>query len=303
MRKTLWLLQAGLFYLGTWLVALVPQGLADRLASPVGMLLHRVLASRRRVAEQNIDSTLEYMRSQPEWSCPLPDAAAIAAAVFQGIGRSLLEVCRLYHGRGATLIGRIDVRGREHFEAACALDKGLVFLTGHCSNWELGALAFGKLFNVPVSVVARRQNNPYLNRMVERMRMSYDNSIIYKQNALRNMLSVIRKKGVVGLLVDQAVLPEEGCLISFLGRPAWASRVPVVLARKTGVPVLPVFMYREGDRYVIDIQPMLVFSDVGDEAAVQADVQRYSAEIERFIVRHPTDWYWVHRRWKRTEGL
>ncbi|MGE3259972.1 MAG: lysophospholipid acyltransferase family protein, partial [Geobacter sp.] len=132
---------------------------------------------------------------------------------------------------------------------------------------------------------------------------SYDNSIIYKQNALRNMLSVIRKKGVVGLLVDQAVLPEEGCLINFLGRPAWASRVPVVLARKTGVPVLPVFMYREGGRYVIDIQPMLVFSDVGDEAAVQADVQRYSAEIERFIVRHPTDWYWVHRRWKRTEGL
>lgn len=303
MRKTLWLLQAALFYLGTWLVAMVPQGMADRLALPVGMLLHRVLTSRRRVAEQNINSTLEYMRSQPEWNCPLPDAAAIASAVFQSIGRSLLEVCRLYHGRGAALVERIEVRGREHFEAARALDKGLVFLTGHCSNWELGALAFGKLFNVPVSVVARRQNNPYLNRMVERMRMSYDNSIIYKQNALRNMLSVIRKKGVIGLLVDQAVLPEEGCLISFLGRPAWASRVPVVLARKTGVPVLPVFMHREAERYVIDIQPMLVFSqDTGDDMT-QADVQRYSSVIEQAIIRHPADWYWVHRRWKRTEGL
>lgn len=303
MRKAVWLIQAALFYLGTWLVALVPQGVSDGLAKQTGWLLHRVLVTRRRVAEQNIDSTLAYMRSHPEWNCSLPDAAAIAYAVFLGIGRSLLEVCRLYHSRGTALIERIEVRGREHFEAARALDKGLVFLTGHCSNWELGALAFGKLFQVPVSVVARRQNNPYLNRMVERMRMSYENRIIYKDNALRNMLSVIRKKGVIGLLVDQAVLPEEGCLISFLGRPAWASRVPVVLARKTGVPVLPVFMHREGDRYVIDIQPMLVFSDVADDEAVQADVQRYSSVIERAIIRHPADWYWVHRRWKRAEGL
>lgn len=303
MRKTIWLIQAALFYLGTWLAALLPMRFAGQLGGLLGLVMHRLLPRRRQIAEQNIAKSLEFMRRQPEWHCELSDAPAITREVFRSIGRSLFETCRLYHGRGEKLISHVEVRGREHYEAARAQGKGMIFLTGHCGNWELGALAFGKLFNVPVSVVARRQNNPYLNRMVERMRMSYDNRIIYKDNALRNMLSVIRKKGVIGLLVDQAVMPEEGCLISFLGRPAWASRAPVVLARKTGVPVLPSFIHREGDRHVIEFEPALDFSQGNGEDALRADVQRYSATIERCITRHPTDWYWVHRRWKRTEGL
>lgn len=303
MRKIVWLVQAALFYLGTWLVAWMPERLASQLGGLVGLAMYRQLRRRRQIAEQNITASLAYMRQQPEWCCELSGAPAIAKEAFRSIGRSLTESCRLYHGRGEGVIARIEVRGREHYEAARAQGKGLIFLTGHCGNWELAALGFSALFNVPMAVVARRQNNPYLNRMVERMRTGYHNSIIYKDNALRTMLSVIRKNGVVGLLVDQAVVPAEGCLVSFLGRPAWASRAPVVLARKTGVPVLPSFIHREDDRHVIEFEPALDFSHGSDEDALQADVQRYSSAIERCIVRYPTDWYWVHRRWKRAEGL
>lgn len=303
MKQVVWLLQVVVLYGFTWLVALIPETFADRLGGRVGLVMYRLLGSRRRIAEQNIASTLDYLRSQPEWNCDLTTAEEIAREVFYNLGRSLVETCRLYHGKGAALIDRIEVRGREHYEAARAKGTGLIFLTGHCGNWELVALAYARLFNSQMSVVARRQNNPYLNRMVERMRMRYDNRVIYKDNALRNMIAVIRQKGVVGLLVDQAVLPEEGCLIRFLGRPAWASRAPVLLARKTGVAVVPAFIHREGDRHVIELQPALEFSPAADDDAMVADVQRYSSVIERFIVAHPTDWYWVHRRWKRTEGL
>lgn len=303
MKRVVWLLQVAILYGFTWLVALIPASAADRLGGGVGLAMYRLLGSRRRIAEQNIATTLEHMRSQPGWGCTLPDAAAIAREVFRNIGRSLVETCQLYHGRGAALIDRIEVRGREHYDAARARGKGLIFLTGHCGNWELSALAFARVFKTTMAVVARRQNNPYLNRMVERMRMRYDNRVIYKDNALRNMISVIRKNGVIGLLVDQTVLPEEGCLINFLGRKAWASKAPPLLARKTGVAVLPAFIHREGDRHVIEMCPALEFSHDADDDAVIADVQRYSAVIERFIVAHPTEWYWVHRRWKRTEGL
>lgn len=303
MRQITWLLQVTVLYCFTWVVALVPEQLSERFGVGVGLLMHRILASRRKIAEENIAHTLEYMRSQPEWSCPVATAQEIAREVFCNLGRSLVETCRLYHGRGDALIDRIEVRGREHYDAARAMGKGLIFLTGHCGNWELVALAYARLFNAPLSVVARRQNNPYLNQMVERMRMHYDNSIIYKDNALRNMISVIRKNGTVGLLVDQTVFPEEGYLIEFLGRKAWASKAPVLIARKTGVPILPAFIHREGKRHVIEIHaPILFDGDVGDQGW-QDDVKTYSKEIERFIVAHPTEWYWVHRRWKRTEGL
>ena len=303
MKSVIWLAQVALLYGFTRLVAAVPEKMADRLGTGAGLLMQRLLASRRRVAEENIGRVLKHLRAQPGWTCPLTTPEEIAREVFCNLGRSLVEACRLYHGKGDALIDRIEVRGREHYEAARAAGKGLIFLTGHCGNWELVALAYARIFNASMSVVARRQNNPYLNRMVERMRMQYDNRVIYKDNALKNMISVIRKNGTIGLLVDQTVFPEEGSLISFLGRPAWASKAPVLLSRKTGVAILPAFIHRAAGHHVIEIHPALQFDGDGSDEGWQQDVQAYSRMIEQFIIEHPTQWYWVHRRWKRTEGL
>lgn len=303
MKSMIWVIQVAVLYCFTWFVALLPQQLADSMGRGLGLLMRQVLAKRRKIAEDNIALSLQYMRSQPGWNCTLPDAQGIAKETFKNIGRALVEVCRLYHGHGTALINRIEFRGREHYDAARAKGKGLIFLTAHCGNWELMALAYAQLLDSSMSVVARRQNNPYLNTMVEKMRMRYNNRVIYKDNALKNMLSVIRKQGTVGLLVDQAVFPSEGCLISFLGRPAWASKAPVLLARKTGVPVLPAFIHLEGDHYMIDLYPELTFTGDSSPEGMKHDVQLYSSAIERFIIQHPTSWYWVHRRWKRTEGL
>ncbi|NJD39018.1 MAG: lysophospholipid acyltransferase family protein [Geobacter sp.] len=299
MKRVVWLLQTAVFYCFTWLVALMPERMSERVGTGLGLLMRRVLGKRRRIAEDNIARTLVYMRSQPGWNCTIPDAEGIARETFRNIGRALVEVCRLYHGHGVALINRTELRGKEHYDAARSKGKGMILLTAHCGNWELMALSHAQLLGSTMSVVARRQNNPYLNAMVEKMRMSYDNRVIYKDNALKNMLSVLRQQGTVGLLVDQAVFPEEGCLISFLGRPAWASKAPVLLARKTGIPVVPAFIHYTGDHYLIDLFPELVFSGDKSEEGWRADVQTYSSAIERFIIQHPTSWYWVHRRWKR----
>lgn len=303
MKNLLWLIQVCLFYIFTWLVAVVPERFVNTLGDKVGLLMRRFIGSRRRIAEQNIASTLEHMRSRDGWSCSVTTPEAIARQVFCSMGRSLVEVCRFYHRRGGGIISRLEIRGREHFDEAVAKGKGVIFLTGHCGNWELMALAYNHFFNSTMSVVARHQNNPYLHSMVEKMRSSYNNRVIYKDNAIRNIIGVLRKNGVVGMLLDQSVLPEEGCLISFLGRKAWASKAPVVIARKTGAAVLPAFVHREGDRHVCQIHPIIQFEDDPSDSGIVRDVQRYSAAIEQFIVEHPTDWYWVHRRWKRTEGL
>ena len=299
MKRLSWALQAAFFYLFTLMISCIPASLVPASGRLSGLCLFRLLPVRRKVAIDNIRQALPYMQQSPEWTSTLQSPEEIARNTFINLGISLVETCRLYHGKGANLIDSVEIRGREHYEAAKARGKGLIFLTGHCGNWELGALAFSHKINAPVSVVARRQNNPYLNTMVEKMRIQYQNRIIYKDNALRHMISVIRKEGIVGLLIDQAVFPEEGALIPFLGRTAWASKVPVVLARKTGVVVLPIFTHREGQRLVITVNPPCVFEGTDTDEGMAADVKRYSEYIERSIIAHPTDWYWVHRRWKR----
>lgn len=299
MKKFVWAIQASVFYLFTLTVALLPDRAIQPAGRLIGTLLAGLLRKRRNVAVENIRMTLPAMTRHPHWRHPQQSAEDISRTMFHHLGMSLVETCRLYHGKGNEIIARVEVRGREHVEAARARGKGVVILTGHCGNWELAALALARSFATPMSVVARRQDSPYLNRMVERMRMRYNNRVIYKEKALKNMLAVIRKNGMIGLLVDQAVLPEEGALIDFLGRKAWASKAPVILARKSGTAIIPAFIRREADRHIIDIHPALSFSDTNATTEVAADVQKYSRAIENFIVRHPVDWYWVHRRWKR----
>jgi len=303
MKSIIWFTQAAVFYLFTLVFAALPESFVRPAGKILGKLGTILIFKRKQIAIDNIRQALPAMTKSANWKLPEQTPEQIADRMFENLGISLIETARLYHGCGTHIFEQIEFRGAEHFEKALAKGKGVTFLTGHCGNWELGALALSHHFKSTVSVVARRQNSPYLNSMVEKMRQRYNNRIIYKDKAFKKMLSVFRKNGLVGLLVDQAVFPEDGALINFLGRKAWASKGPVVMARKAGAATLPTFIHREADRHVIEIYPELEFSGDNTDDGMTADVQLYSTAIENFIISHPYDWYWVHRRWKRAGQL
>ncbi len=303
MKNVMWAIQAVVFYLFTLAFSLLPKNLVRPVGHLIGTLGFALIPKRRHIAINNIRQALPAMTKEPDWNFSSHTPEEITRMMFCHLGISLVEICRLYHGRGEDVLKRVEVRGEEYLEAARARGKGVVVLTGHCGNWELAALALARHFNSSMSVVARRQNNTYLDSMVEKMRLRYGNQVIYKDKAFRGMMSAIRKNGIIGLLVDQAVFPENGALINFLGRKAWAAKSPVLLARKSGAAVVPAFIHREAGRHIIDIYPELVFSGDISEQGMAANIQKYSSLIENFIVRHPVDWYWVHRRWKRAGEL
>lgn len=303
MKRLFWLLQAGLFYLLTWLFSLLPTSMTMTVGTGIGLTLRFLLPSRRKVSEENIRASLPYLQQQPNWAGGDRSPEELTRSVFTNIGCNLLELSRLYHGRGEEIFQRVTIQGEEHHDTARSLGKGLLFLTGHFGNWELSSLYYNVHFNLPLAAVARKQNNPYLHRMVETMRMRYQNRIIYKDNAVKSMISTLKKGGTVGLLIDQAVMPNEGCVINFLGRKAWASKVPVLIAKKTGSPIIPGIIYRKADGHQVTLYPPLIFGDDQSDEAVARDVQAYCNVFEQFIIEHPESWYWIHKRWKRTEGL
>ena len=103
-----------------------------------------------------------------------------------------VEICKIYHGFGRQIVDSVKFRGLEHYEKAFAKKKGRVFYGGHCGNWELMALPPAVHINNG-SVVARRQNNPYLNTLVEKVRGKFGSRAIYKSGALKAMISEFRK--------------------------------------------------------------------------------------------------------------
>jgi len=304
MKRIFWAIQAGFFYLFTLTASCIPERFIPHAGRLIGLFLLRILPGRRRIAVDNIRQALPFMKLHPAWSSSYETAEEIARESFIHLGMSIVEICRLYHGKGDATINSIEVRGREHFDRARKKRQGLIFVGGHCGNWELMALSFKRLFGEKMAGVARMQDNPYLNTVIERMRTGYDNQIIYKLGALRPILGMIKNNGVVGILADQAVFPEDGALIEVLGRKAWANKAPVIIANKSKVPLVAVFMHREGDRHVITVYPEYQRCGDTSETGIRQDVQALSRYLEDFICAHPADWYWVHRRWKRAgEGV
>lgn len=298
LKKIRWYLETAFFLAVSTVVASLPGRPALRFGRLLGRVAFALLKRRRQVAIDNIAASLPFLERQPGWRGGTP--ASLARETFENMGCCIVEVCRLYGGKGREMIEAVEFRGMEHYRAAAAKGKGVAFITAHSGNWELLALAFGARYH-EISVVARRQDNPYLNRLIERIRKAYGNGVIYKEGALRNMFAALKKQEIIGILIDQAVHPDGGILVDFLGRPAWTLRLPALIARKSGAPLVPGFIHREGDRQIVTFHPEYQVSGAEDpEVAAAEDARGLTRHIERYVIEHPTQWYWVHRRWKNT---
>ncbi|MEW6117157.1 MAG: lysophospholipid acyltransferase family protein [Nitrospirota bacterium] len=296
MKRLRWFLEITGFVAVSLPVALLPSAVAAKVGEALGLLLFFLWSGRRRTALKNIERTL-----QAGALAGTVDPEALAKENFKQFGRSFAEVVKVYYGFGRRIIDAVEIRGIEHYRAAKQKGKGVIVITGHCGNWEVMALAFGSKV-APAAVVARAQDNPYLNKIIEKVRARYGNSVIYKKGALKNILAQLRRNSVVGILMDQAVVRSEGVVVDFLGRSAWTTKMPALLARKTGAPVVPIFVHRNKNRHVVTIYPELRLSRQEDaDRALHEDTKRFSGCIEEYIKQHPEEWLWIHRRWKRFE--
>ena len=294
MRRVLWLLQFLVIFCLTLPVAVLPFRMSLKLGECLGDMLFLVWGSRRRIAIENLRGAVErralLLSSPPE---------EIIRGHFRNLGKSFVEVVKIYYGLGRHIIGDVEIKGIEHFREACEKGAGVLVITGHCGNWELNALAFSEKIT-HFNVVARPIDNPYLNKVVERTRRKYGNSVIYKKGALKKVLSVLKQGGVVAILMDQSVVPAEGVAAEFLGRKDYTMKTPAVIAMKTGATVLPAFISRAGSRHRIEIGgPIRIDTGDDSEQAVYRNTVIFSRRVEEYIERNPAEWLWIHRRWKR----
>lgn len=290
MRRLWWGLQAAVFLMCSLPLSFLPVKAGESL----GLILYHLWKGRREIATDNLKkSVVLHAISLPH------SPEEVIRENFKNLGRFFIEIIKIYYGRGRSILEKTVIKGIDNFEKARARGKGILIITGHCGNWEL--LAILASYRVaPTSVVVRPLNNPYLNALLERARSRFGNRIIDKKGALRAILATLKDNGIVGILMDQAVLSEEGFVIDFLGRGAWTSKVPALIARKTGAAVVPAFIRRDGKAHEIIVYPEVTLSSLGtQEHAVREDTQKFSRFIEDYIRQNPSQWLWLHKRWKR----
>jgi KDO2-lipid IV(A) lauroyltransferase len=247
----------------------------------------------------NVQKAMRYGGLKSE----LPPAAIVDQS-FIALGKNAVDMIKVYRGRGREVFDRVEVTGIEHWRAAMAQNRGVVVITGHCGAWDLMSASVSRLYGRSAAV-ARPPRNPYINHILEKMRTVTGLEVIYKEGALRGIMAALKQGKAVGVLIDQAVLRDEACVVEFLGRPALTTKSAALIARKTGAPVLPIFIHRNpDDSHTVVIEPPAALVNEADkEKAVRIDTQRFTDYVADYVRRRPTQWLWGHRRWKRAPAV
>lgn len=225
----------------------------------------------------------------------------IARKSFQNTARNLLEVshlCSLTHENIGSLVTYDEHFGLNHYAQAVARGKGILYLTGHFSAWELLPAAHA-LHGYPLSFVTRPLDNAPLEAYLHKARESPGNQVIYKKNSIRKMLEKLKAGGGVGILMDQNTNPQEGIFAEFFGFPALTSTSIALLALRTDATVLPGYLSpRQGGRYAIRFLSPVELIRTGDTAHdIAVNTRKFNEILEGIIREQPETWLWGHRRW------
>ncbi len=264
------------------LLAEAPLGLARWLARGYVWLLQLLLPRLRRIGRRNL--------AMAGFSDPEP----ILDGVFRSLARLILAVGRFPRIHATNLDQWIRFEGLEHFDAALARGKGVLFFTAHVGGWELSAFAHA-FVRGPMDVVVRPIDNPRIDALIERRRCLSGNRVIAKRDAARSILRSLKEGRAVGILADQNVVREEGEFLDFFGIPAATNTSFARLAFRSGAAVVPGFaVWEESERRYV----LRYFPEVPMTGDALADTRRLHALLEQVIRRNPDQWLWIHRRWK-----
>jgi Kdo2-lipid IVA lauroyltransferase/acyltransferase len=194
----------------------------------------------------------------------------------------------------------VVVDGFENFEAARRRGRGVLFLTGHMSAWELAPFAQA-LYGYPLHFLVRPIANRRVDALINAYRCRAGNRPIEKNKSARAILKVLADGGTVGVLADHNTDIEESVFVKFFGVSASTTSGLARLALRTDAAVVPGFLsWDEGRRkYRLRFEPAAeLVRTANEEADVVENTQRFTRVIEDFVRAHPDQWLWVHRRWK-----
>ena len=266
-------------------LARLPWSLQRGLGGMVGWLALRLARSRREAARTNMSLCL------PE----MDDVAreALLRDNFRDVGIGLFEFARAWWGDVAPMRRTARIEGLDILQALQAEGRGVLLVSGHFMTLEL----CGRLLcdHVPLAGMYRRYRSPVMEWAVMRGRLRYA-CAMFGNGDTRAAIRHLKRGGFLWYAPDQDMRGKDTVFAPFFGIPAATITATHQFSRLTGCAVVPFFHRREGADYILRIgQPLAPFPSED----VVADTTKVNAAIESMVREAPSQYLWLHRRFKR----
>ena len=257
-----------------------------RLGNLLGDCLWWLILPRRRITLVNLRACFPQMSEE--------DRRQLGRRLFRNIARGALDHAVLWRGSRAEVEALVRVEGAGHLSDEA--NRPLILLAPHFVGLDAGGLRVNTLVR-GVSIYAR-QSNPVWDEWLLQGRRRFNDPVLIPRRGAAELKSVLRamKDGLpLYYLPDMDLGATNSIFVPFFGVPA--ATIPMVsrLARLVSAKVVLAVTEMTADGYVLHFEaPWTDFPG----ASVEEDTLRMNREIERWVLRVPTQYLWTHKRFK-----
>lgn len=279
--------------LGTMILHMLPFPVVYAFARFVAALLWRFDAKHRRRAIEHL------RRSFPDWpESRVVETARRSVRNMVYMGMEIMFTTRMIQPqRWRMHIALTNMA--EPIRRMVTREGPMILVTGHFGNWEVAGYMTAAI-GLPTYTIARHIDNPYLHDYIMGVRQRAGQVIIDKKGASAIAPQLLADRQVISIVGDQDG-GKKGVFVDFFGRKASTFKSVGLLAMQYDAPVAVIYCRRLNERYQFEIGCERLIRP--DEWAAQPDPLRYisaeyTAAIERVARSDPSQYFWVHRRWK-----
>lgn len=209
----------------------------------------------------------------------------------------------LYYGAPANrgrLMRDVTITGTEHLEEALGRGRGVIGLGAHMTHFLLLTVRLANS-DVPFVVLTKDPDNPVIRKNLRAWRdasgvVSIDVGV--RDKGMSDIATAFKKNRLIYFIADER-RKRNAMVVPFFGRPAYTAVGPAVFSKKTGAPIVPIFVAQRNGGICVDIMPAVEDSSTGDhQDDIRIITERANLAIEQYVRRYPDQWLWTRPRWK-----
>jgi len=279
-----------------WLAKIAPKAFIYAMMKGLTLLVYRLDKKRRNLTIANL--TMAFPEKNPE------EIVVLSKEVYTELSKTISEILLMFTGQFDVdkAIKNIDEAKEKLQNIAQNSPNGVIIVTAHFSNWELAAHFLAK-HGLPMLAIGREGNNKLIDQKITiPFRNKYGNRATSKDNAMLAMAKTLKKGDAVGLLIDQKAGQLNSVKVDFFGTLAETTLSVAMLKLKFNPLVVPIFIARDSDglyEMIINTPIDYVADEIeGKEKKLEAMTLKYNQAIEEIIKKYPTQWFWMHNRWR-----
>jgi KDO2-lipid IV(A) lauroyltransferase len=228
----------------------------------------------------------------------------VARASMHSLCYGFVEFCLMPFMNQKWLEKNAIFHGIENYERAKAQGKGILMMSLHLGNGDVGIAALA-LKGLKLHVISKKFKNAFMNQLWFGTREKMGTQFLepHGSSLAFDILKICKKSGAIVFVIDQFMGKPYGISTTFFGKKTGTAYGLALFAMKTKAPVLPVYTYRDEEfRTHVVFEEEIPFEKIEDkDLQIRMMTQKYNDRIEAIVRKHREQWMWVHRRWKRWE--